>query len=894
MSLWSRVLNVFRGSAVQADIDEEIQSHLDAAQQAGRGREEVRRAFGSALRTREAAREAMIVPWLDSLRADVIFGWRQLRKNRTASAAAILSLGLAIGSCTAAFRIIDALLLRPLPVANPQRLYVMGLGFVDEYGHEAVGYSFNYPGFQGLRAAVADAAELIAIDAPERINLTYGLDDAMERVSRQYVSGWMFDAFGLHPVLGRLFTAQDDMTPGGHPLAVLSYDYWTRRFGQDPGVVGRTFRSGNRLFQIAGVAPAGFTGTDSGRVTDLYVPTMMNAEAIGNSGWRWFRTWVQLKPGADLAQVRERLRGVLIAQRQNQLRAFSPDAPQAAIDKFLAAPMVLESAASGLSERQGAFARPLAILGAFVVLVLLIACANVANLMVAQGAARAREMALRVSIGAGQGRLVQMVMMECSLLAAFALALGLTFAWWAAPFVVDLLQPPDDPVRLIMPVDGRLTMFTAVLAFAVTVLFGLAPALRASWVQPAHALKGGDDSPGRHTAMYGLVVAQVAFCFLVDMNTGLFVSTLQRLTEQPLGFDPSGTLTLESVTKAEQPVQTWYSVAQKLQSLPGVDSAAVSGALMTGQGWNLEVRANGRSPSNLPAPWFLGISPGWLGTMKIPLLEGRDFRADDVFPRVAAVNQAFARRYFDGQSPVGRTFETTGPPSVDEQAHVPTQVTARIVALTGDARYTGMRQPIQPTVYVPLQTLNEKGKLQSESWATFVVRTKVDDPIQLAPALRREVAGAGGDFRVANIRDQEELVRMHTIRERVVAALSLFFAIVSLVLAGVGLYGVLDYAVIQRRRELGIRLALGASSAEIVRRVTAEMAAMLLLGAAVGLAAGIASERYFAALLFQVKATDPWMIALPALTIFGVAVLAALPAVIRALRTDPSAMLRAE
>ncbi len=888
MSLWSRLRNAGHPEKIDSDIDEELRSHLDEAQAAGRDA----RAFGSVLRMREAVRDAVVAPWLDSLRADLVFGWRQLRRHKTASAAAILSLGLAIGSSTAAFRIIDALLLRPLPVSNPERLYVMGLGYVDENGKDIVGYFYNYPGFEELRATVAGSAELIAIAAPERINLIWGNGDQTERVSRQYVSGWMFDAFGLRPALGRLFTAQDDVTPGAHPLVVISYDYWTRRFAGSPDAIGRTFRSGNDVYRIVGVAPKGFTGTDTGRITDLYVPTMMQAEAIRSPQWTWIRTWVQLKPGIDSEQVRQRLRAVVVEQRRQRARGFPPTAPKAAIDKFIGAPIVLESAVSGLSDRQGAFGRPLVVLGVLVALILLISCANVANLMAAQAAARAREMALRVSIGAGRRRLVQLVMLECSLVAALASILGFVFAWWAAPVVVGMLEPPDDPIRLIMPADGRVAVFGASLAFAVALLFGLLPAFRASFVQPAHALKGGDPRTS-HRAMHVLVGLQVAFCFLVHFNAGLFVSTFQRMTNQSLGFDPKGVITVETVTNREQPVQAWYEVARQLNAVPGVDSASVAGwALMAGGGWNMEIVANGRSRRPL-APWFLGVSPGWLATMKIPRLEGRDFRSDDVFPRVAAVNQEFARLYFDGKSPVGRTLETTRPAAVDEDAHVPTRVVTTIVAVVGDARYSDMRQPIQPTVYVPLQTLNEKGQLQSESWATFVVRSK-GDPFQLASALRKETSRANPAFRVAMIRGQEQLVNMHTIRERMLAALSLFFAFVSLVLAAVGIYGVLDYAVQQRRREFGIRIALGARMGDIARRVTAVVFGILALGALAGLATGIASERYVQALLFGVKATDPWAIAIPLLTILSAALLAAIPPVIRAVRTDPTQMLRAE
>jgi len=309
-------------------------------------------------------------------------------------------------------------------------------------------------------------------------------------------------------------------------------------------------------------------------------------------------------------------------------------------------------------------------------------------------------------------------------------------------------------------------------------------------------------------------------------------------------------------------------------------------ALMTGHGWNTNVWANGHTPSEFRSPWFLAVSPRWLEAMHIPLLEGRDFRIDDSFPRVAAVNQAFARRYFDGRSPVGQFFETVYRGNQ--------RVRVQIIALVGDARYTGMRGPIPATAYVPFQTLNENGMPKAEAWGTFIIRTRADNPLALASTLRQEARGVHSAFRLANVRTQDELVKMHTIRERLLATLSLFFAAVALVLAGVGLYGVLDYAVLERRRELGIRIALGAGRANIARKVTIEVFLMLMLGGVAGLALGLGSERFIRTLLYQVKATDSTILITPALTILIAAICAALPPVLRAMRVDPAALLKAD
>jgi putative ABC transport system permease protein len=886
MSWLSRIANVFRSRSVDRDIDAELESHFDEARAAGRDPTEISREFGSRLRAHEAVRDVLVAPWLESLVADTVFGWRQLLKHKAASAAAVLSLALGIGACTAAFRLIDALFLRPLPVADPGSLYVLSYGWIEFNGTADINSSLDYPSFRVLRAAVKDQAELMAISPASRIDITYGSDQEMERVYRQYVSGWTFAEFGLRPAVGRLFTEADDLKPGAHPYAVISYDYWSRRFGKDPHIVGQTFRNGNDLYRIVGVAPPGFTGTETGMVTDLFVPTMMNARGINGPGMLWLRTWVRVRPGAEPEIVRQRLRSQFLAYRREEVKSWPPNAPKREREEYVSAPVLLEPAAAGFSALQKTYRRALAILGVLVCLVLLIACANVANLMTAQAAARVREMALRVSIGAGKRRLVQLVLMESALLALIASTVGIVFAWWAAPFVVGMINPPDDPARLVLPADWRVTIFAVALTFAVTLLFGLAPALRASAVKPASALKGGDDPHTKRRLMHGLVAVQVAFCFLVHFVAGLFIFTFERLANQPTGFSSARVLTLETVSNAEQPAAAWYEVLDHVRALPGVESAAVAQwALMMGGAWIQPVWANGHSPEEYPSPpLFLGVSPGWFETMKIALLDGRDFRSDDTFPHVAAVNEAFARRYFDGRNPVGQTFQ------IKPEGRT---IALQIVAYVRDAHYAEMRVPVRATAYVPFGNMSALSP-QGTDRATFLVRSESPNPMALASMLRREIPRARSELRVSNVVTQEELVRDQTIRERMLATLSLFFAAVALVLAGVGLYGVLDYAVVGRRRELGIRIALGARNADIARRVTIEVFSMLVLGAVCGLALGLGSARYIATLLYQVKATDAPMLALPVVTILSAALLAALPPVLRAIHIDPSEMLRAE
>jgi predicted permease len=884
MSWWSRIANVFRGDRLSREIEEEFQSHLEEAIEQGRDPEEVRRAFGPALRLREESRDARLIPWLDSLRADAIFGWRQLKKNRVASAAAILSLALGIGACTGAFRLIDALLLRPLPVSDPGQLYALARQYTGPDGKPQTYDGWAYPAFRLMRAAVKDQAELIAISYSDRTDVTYGSDAEIEKAYRQYVSGWMFNSFGLRPAAGRLFTESDDSKPGAHPYAVLSYDYWTSRFGRDPKVIGRTFRIGNDLYEIIGVGPERFTGTEPGTVIDIFIPTMMHP-AVRAPDWTWMRTLARVKPGVAMEPLRAKLSAISRAFEAERAKGLG-GIPKKDMDEMLNQRLLLQPAAAGVSDLQNDYRTWLAALGVLVALVLLIACANVANLMTAQAASRAREMALRVSIGAGRARLVQLVLVESAWLALLAAALGGVFAWWATPAVVSMINPPDNPARLFLPADWRVLGFGLVLTVGVMLLFGLAPALRASGVKPVSALKGGEDPHSRRRVMHALIAVQTAFCFLVLFVAGLFVATFDHLSNRPTGYSAGRVLTLDTVTARPQLPASWDQVAEHLRALAGVESVGITNsALLTGWSWNNFISVNGGPPNGVLA-YMLKASPGWIDAMKIPLLEGRDFRLSDTYPGFAIVNRTFAKTYFNGEDPVGKPFEVIFSGGF--------RLRFECVGLVGDVTYRDIREPFLPQVYVPFHSIDAKGVLEPISQGTFIVRTSNANPMALVSLLRREVSRARPEFRVSNIRTQTEINESHTIRERLLARLALFFGLVALLLAGVGLYGVLDYSVHQRRREIGIRMALGAQAGDVARRVTVEVFSMVLAGALGGLALGMAAVRYIASLLYQVKATDPAMLAVPAAAIFAAALLAALPPVIRAVQTDPITVLRSE
>jgi putative ABC transport system permease protein len=864
MSFWTRLASSLRGDRVNREIDEEIAFHLEEARQQGRDPAEARRAFGSTLRLREESRDVRAIAWLDSLRADFVFGWRQLKKNRVTSAASILSLALALGACLSAFRLVNALLLRPLPVAHPERLYAVSRqGFGDAWDHTI---------FRAMRDAVKDQAELIAISSTGPMDLTYTSDQEMEKANLQFVSGRMFDVFGLRAAAGRLLAGNDDLKPGAHPVAVLSYDYWTRRFGKDPDIVGRTFRTGrdwrigeeSGVFEIIGIAGEGFTGTEPGAVNDIFVPAMMH-NLVNQVPAELFRVFAILRPGVAPKPVRERL------------RAAQP-LPKPGDQSH---PLLLEPAAAGVSRLQQDYFLPLTALGVLVALVLLIACANVANLLIAQAAARSREMALRVSIGAGRWRLVQLVLAESTILAFLSATAGGVFAWWAAPFVAGRINPPNNPARLSLAADWRVLAFGLAVTLGVTVLFGLAPALRASRVKPASALKGGEAPRSRRRLMHVLTGVQAAFCFLVLFVAGLFATTFNRLSHQSMGISSERVLNLDTATPRHEPAVLWDQVAGRLRSVPGVESVAFADwPLLDGYSYKVSSVSINGSPASEVDTWFMNVSPGWMSTMRIPLLAGRDFRAEDVSPGAAIVNEAFAKEYFGGGNPVGNRFKGIWGQSF------------QIVGVVGNVGYRYLRQPAVPVAFTPFNRPEDgRGTMLG---GTFVVRTSGANPLALASILRREVSQARPEFRVSAVRTQQELAQSQTVRERLLAMLGLFFSVVALLLAGVGLYGVLDYSVLQRRREIGIRVAIGAPAGNIARLVTWEILAMVVAGAFAGLGLSMAAVRYIATLLYQVKPTDPGVLALVSFTIAAVAGLAALPAVIRAVRIDPVTMLRVE
>ncbi len=889
MSLWSRISNAMHSERLNREIDEELQSHIEEAVASGRDPDEARRTFGSILREREASHRIRVAGWLESLFADISFGWRQLCRNKVTSAAAVLSLALGIGSCVAAFRLIDALLWRPLPISNSSSLYVLSHKMTGLYGKPVEDGYWATPDFRLMRDAVKNQADLIAISDADRTDIiwagTGASNDDIEKAHVAYVSGNMFPLFSLEPALGRLLIAADDRDSGASPYAVLSWDYWNHRFGRDPHVLGRSIRIGDQTFEIIGVGPRDFTGTETGTVTDIFLPLSMNSAATQDRA-DWHHIFVMLKPGVNAAIALEPIRQRLTAINHAFGSACSTcyrGETKASIDRFLNQTLVFNPAGAGISDIQKDYRRLLGVLGLMVALVLIIACVNVANMMTAQAAARAQEMALRISIGAGRRRLVQLILCQSALLALLASILGAFFAAWSAPFVLSLVNPPDNPARLALPADWRVLLFGFALIILVVLVLGLLPALRASAVRPVAALKGGEDPHSPRRLMHGAIALQVAFCCLVLFLSSLFVASFERLQNRPLGFSTDRLLLLETVAGKGQLPVVWNQTAEALRAAPGVDSVAISGWPLLGRiRINSDISINGAPPGPTPA-FFLNVSPGWLATMKIPLVSGHDFRPADTSPGAAIVNETFVKTFFPVQDPIGRTF-----------ARGANQPLNKIVGVTRDVPDHDLREPNRAVFYVPINTIDDKAVPRAVDFATFIIHTDARNPLALADSLRQIIAERHNGLRVSNTTTQLDLIRDQTIRERLIATLAAFFAAVALLLAGIGLYAVINYSVLQRRREIGIRMAIGSTRVGIVRLVTFDVFLMIGLGACTGVALGFGAARYVASLFYQVKATDADMIALPACAILITALIATLPAVLRALRTDPTEVLRAE
>ena len=892
MSWLSRIANAFRQSAVDRALDEEMQFHIesriDDLVAGGMTRQAAESAaskqFGNRLRIRESSRDVKVMPWLESVFKDVRFAFRMFRKHLVVTSAAIASLTLALGACLAAFSLIDALILRPLPVREPERL--ISLAFPTYSADTPVGTNFSYPFFSRLRDAARGDVELFAASSDEtRRRVAFRDADAEDEVRVQFVSGNAFSVLGVRPAGGRLLTAADDVTPGAHGVAVVSHAFWKRRLGGDPSAVGTVFAFGGEQFEIVGVAEESFTGLEPGRLVDLWVPIAMydaRGFAFTNNEWNWLMVLGRLQPGI----TRERARDVLQApfsqfRRELMTGRRGPGDTPDRIDRYVRTPLTLASAANGPSGLREQFDRPLLILSILVGLVLLIAVSNVANLYLARASARAPEMSVRLSIGASRSRLVQQMLIESLLVAAIASALGLLFARLAGASIVSRLAPSTSPVYLDLRIDWRLLAFLGIAVAFTTVLFGLAPALRAARVEPIGALRGGESrATSRSRLPRPLVAVQVGFSLAVLFVAGLLLLSFGRLANTNPGFSKDGVLLVRLEAREglipELARQAGFQLLERIRRIPAVTGASLSSQPLFSQGgWISLVRVPGHESDTFSPP-HIWVSPGFFDTMGMRLVAGRDFLPNDsapLDPTAVIVNEAFVRRYFGGTSPLGRTYDRTGqPPPVRQE----------IVGVVTDVRLGNLRSVPPPTVYVPLRGL---GALE--------VRT-AGDPLALTSLIEHEVRATHPSLRATSFMLQSTQVANTLVRERLLALLSGFFAAVGLLMAAVGLYGVLSYSVVRRTRELGIRIALGAKPGALALAIVRDAALMTGIGVVVGLASGLYLSRFVKGLLHEVQPTDAVSISMPIACLLLTALLAVAPAARRASRLNPVDALRSE
>jgi predicted permease len=892
MSWLSRMANVFRSAGVDRGLDEEITFHIESriadlvagGMAADEAERTARRQFGNRLRVREDSRDVKLLPWLDSLVRDVRLGARMLRKNGLVTAAAIVSLSLALGACVAAFSLVDALILRPLPVHQPEHLIYLTYSSTNpELPDDDV---FSDPAFVRLRDAGRGRIDLFAVAYPNRPRVTFDVANGeRETLRAQFISGEAFERLGIGPAAGRVLTMQDDQRPGMHPVAVLSHAFWMQRFGGDPGIVGRWvvvhgFKE-DRQFQIIGVTQPRFRGLDPGYSTDLWIPyAMQDLSTFGQSGYRSLRVIGRLKENVAVEQAQDVLQAAFRNfRREDAANNFGAGSPAELVAQFVNTPLHLRPAATGVSPLRALFQRPLWVFTAIAALMLLIAGSNVANLLLARTAARETEIALRLSLGAGRGRLIQQMLVESTIVAGAACIIGVMLAMVAAPAVVNMLRSADDPVLLDVRVDWRLVAFISGITVLSSVLLGFAAAVRASSVEPITALKTGiGRASGR--AMRPFVVMQVAFSLIVLVVGGLLVRSFVKLSNVNPGFAMSDVLLVswEAVQRMEPNQQraALLRVLDRVRNLPGVSAVGAAEFSVLGRNWRKEIAVPGNARDVIEAT-VAPITPGYFEAMTIPLLAGRTFVRADLDtenPTILIVNESFAKRYFGSEPGVGRFIDAR---------FGTTRTRNEVVGVVADVRYD-LRKPPVPTIYILLPL---------SSFRTLHVRV-AGDAGPIAARLREEVRATAPLLRVTSVTSQAAMVERTVMRERLLALLAGFFALVGLVLTGVGLYGTLSYAVVQRRREIGIRVALGARAVGAVRSVLADTAGATLIGAACGLAGGLYGSRFVTTMLFEVAPLDVSSLALPLGVLLLAAVVAAAVPAWRAARVDPVIALRNE
>jgi predicted permease len=824
---------------------------------------------------------------------DLHFGIRLLAKSPVFTITAALLLAVGISANTLIYSVVDALLLRPPAVSHPENL----VRLIEVHPNDFVTWDLSYKLCDALAAKDASVSEAIC---QGQSDVAFSDGTTSERVRAHLVSPNFFSSLGVHPYLGRVLNADDERT--ATPNAVLSYAFWQRRFRSDASILGRGIVLGGHPFTIVGVTPEAFNGLAIETSPDIRIPAAVDRSIV--------QPIDGMKPGADplSGQIFARLRvGVPIARASAEvdplLHAVSQDLleqifPEAkgTTTEAVRSHLRLESVATGVSTLRAQFSRGLELLMAGVALLLLMACANVAGLLLARSTVRAQEMGVRLALGASPARIVRQLLTEGLLLALLGSAAGTLFTWACLPLLIRGLPPIRDraavlqPMALHIDINLRVFGFTLMITLLTAVLFAISPALRCARFDVASTLRGGRTTTRRLLPRNLIVISQVAICTLILIGAALLVETLQRMRDMNPGFDRDHvvTFTIDPSLrgyKQEQSRALSKALLEKASTIPGAAAASVaSRGLMRGTG----VKATfGTAGSRINTNDFLssslnGVTPGYFETMGMHLLAGREFNwfdRDQAKPRKVIVNQMFARRYYTGKNPIGGRFGFAGPGGVARADN-------EIIGVVSDAKYRSLREPIPPTVYNPVVDGFEDGFI-------LHVRTAQRPQAMVAP-VREILRSLDPELPFIEVRTLREEVEASLWQERLLATLAIIFGGIAALLASIGLYGALDYAVKSRTREIGVRMALGAQPARIIGLLSREVLLLVASGVALGLCAYAFAAVWIRRVLFEVYPWEPIAV-ISALFLIGlVAAIAALPATYRAVRIDPASALRLE
>jgi predicted permease len=895
MSLRSRLRslwwNLVHRRRVERDLDDEVRTAFELLVaeriRTGMSPADARRAatieLGRIEAIKQHVRDVRAGAFVSACVQDVRYGARLLLRNPLFALTATVSLAVGIGANTAIFSLVNVLMLRDLRVADPHQL--VEIGRITQYGR---GGSFSYPIYTRLRDENAVFSGMLTM-SKSTVEATG--DSAARQAAGRYVSGNFFDVLGVSPLIGRLLSPADDRAdaPDGTAVTVIDYGLWQREFGGSPEALGKRIMVDSVAFLIVGVLPPAFDDLVLGRPADFFIPVASQSQLrreswLDKPDFNWLAIVGRLNPGTSIEAVTVNLDQIFSRFLEDYATTMKDaDARQT----FRAQRLALESARSGLSDLRRQFSKPVLLLMGAVSFVLLIACANVVNLLLARGVGRRREIALRLAIGASRGRLIRQLLTESALLGIIGGGLGLLLAAWGAPLLATLVAQNGSPLDLDLAPDRQILLFTATLALGTSLLAGVLPALRTARTDITPSFQGDARSLSitRASTRWGqaLIAAQVALSLMLVVGASLLVATLRNFRDFDPGFDREHVLLLNlNPAKAgydgARLTQYYGEVLSRVRATPGVQAASLSVITpISGGGIDLPFAVDGQPRESRATVYVNQVSDGFFATMGTPLLLGHDFVARDGVGRIpsAVINDALARRYFKGTHPIGQRVTLGDQPGFE------------IVGVVASAKYLSLRENDVPTIYVYLQ--DERGP----AGLALSVRT-FGDPLSSAAAIRRAVQSVAASVPVSPARTLSSQVDRSLVTERLVARLLTTFAFLALLLASVGLYGVLGYSVARRTGEIGVRLALGATRGAVLRSVLRESWLLVAIGSAIGVPASMTLSRLLSTLLYGVTPSDPKVLAGAVSCLFLVALSAASLPAWRASRVDPLVALRHE